>query len=111
MALEHFTDTPVSLAELEHTVIRSDKGATMFDLSEAAQAYHVKATGYRTSMSALRWLRFPAIAYVRRNHFIIIDAVTTNHLLIRDPSIGELLMEQSEFLAIWQGEILIFEKQ
>ena len=110
MALEYFTDTPVSLAELEQSVIRSDKGATMFDLSEAAQAYHIKATGYRTSLSALRWLQFPAIAYVRRNHFIIVDAVTTNHLLIRDPSIGELLIEQSEFLKIWQGEILIFEK-
>jgi len=88
------------------------KGTSMWGLYQAALKKGLNPKGIRVKdKDLLKTLPLPAIAYVGGNHFIVVEKVTENGVIISDPAdkyANYLTMQ--EFYRIWNGEILIFKR-
>jgi hypothetical protein len=84
------------------------RGTTMLGLQRAALALGAPADGLMLGFDDLRRTPLPAIAFVRRNHFVLVTAIDGDAVALLDPSIGHMRLGRSQFLRQWQGETLVF---
>jgi len=109
MIFDHF-GIPVTLEEITEKV-QGKNGSTMLSLKEMAELKGLKAEGWRYTFKDLKKIEFPAIAFVNRNHYVVILKLTDNEkIIVLDPSIGKLEYPAWRFKKIWKGETLIFTK-
>ncbi len=108
MILSHYRiDVPYE--ELLSQLDDSPKGVSMLRLQQAAQRNGLRCEGWRLSFDDLRRAPLPAILFVRRNHFAVLDAFTAaGEPLIRDPARGKLRYTPRLLQSIWKGETMLF---
>jgi ABC-type bacteriocin/lantibiotic exporter with double-glycine peptidase domain len=99
----------VSRSEIERFVPLTEKGATMLDLRSAAQQKGVTLEGWKLSVDTLPDIRYPAILFIRKNHYIVADSIADNGLYARDPSIGRIWIPEKKISHIWNGEALLIK--
>ncbi|MDI6784306.1 MAG: DUF1573 domain-containing protein, partial [bacterium] len=80
---------------------------SMYDLYFAARKKGLSAVGKRIDYKGLLNLNTPAIAFVQRNHFVVVDRAIGNKIRIIDPPQLPTLMTQEQFESIWHGEVLV----
>jgi predicted double-glycine peptidase len=51
-------------------------------------------------------LPLPAIAFVRGNHFVLIEEVKDHVVTVSDPSIGRVQFARPIFNATWDGDVI-----
>jgi ABC-type bacteriocin/lantibiotic exporter with double-glycine peptidase domain len=98
----------VSESEIEHSVEMTPRGTTMLALNDQAERSGLSASGWRLTMEELRRSKFPAILFVRGDHFIVADSVREENVYLRDPAIGRLKISEKSLARIWRGEALVF---
>ena len=84
-------------------------GTSLFELRLASERAGIPAKSWRLRRSDLATVPLPVIAWIGRNHFVLIrrrlDALT---LVVDDPSIGRLVWPVGSFIQVWSGETLVF---
>ncbi|MFW6173869.1 MAG: cysteine peptidase family C39 domain-containing protein [Elusimicrobiota bacterium] len=110
MIFDYF-NIPITLEKISKKV-PGQKSSSMLSLKEMAELKGLKVEGWRLSFKDSKNIKFPAIAFINRNHFVVISKVSSNgEIIVLDPSIGKLKYSSRRFQKIWKGEILIFTKQ
>lgn len=99
-----------SSSAIEQIVPLSKRGATMLDLRSAAKQLGLKLEGWKLSIDSLPSINFPAILFIRKNHYIVADSVVRNSVYVRDPSIGRLRIPIDNISNIWKGEALLIHR-
>lgn len=81
-------------------------GASLKDLSKAAEHIGFKTLAFKTTNSYLKSEKpFPIILFWRQNHFVVLYNVDNNdNYFIADPSIGKIRLQSEAFNEHWRGE-------
>lgn len=109
MIFDYF-NIPITLENI-YQKIPEQKSSSMLSLKEMAELKGLKVKGWRLSFKDLKNIKLPAIAFLNRNHFVVISEVSDNgKIIVLDPSIGKLKYSSRRFQKIWKGELLIFTK-
>ena len=90
------------------------RGTTMLGLKKAATYKGLAPTGVRAPLKLLKKKKvpLPAIAYVEGNHFLVFEAVNNSGVKISDPAHKySSHLAWDKLAAIWNGELLIFDKK
>jgi predicted double-glycine peptidase len=87
-------------------------GASLLEMRRASQRSGIPAQSWRLRKADIAEVPLPAIAWIGRNHFVVIrrriDALT---LEVDDPSLGRLAWPVASFFQVWSGETLVFHSK
>lgn len=84
-------------------------GTSMLRLKRVAESEGLRCRGWRLAARDLNSIPLPAILFLRRNHFVVLDALDTGDgLFVRDPARGRLRITRRKLASIWRGEALLF---
>jgi len=84
-------------------------GTTLSELRHAAERAGVPAQSWRLRNSDVSIVPLPVIAWINRNHFVVIRRrIDSYRLEVDDPAIGRLIWPISSFVQKWSGEALVF---
>ncbi len=87
----------------------TEDGTTLLALKSAAERRGLPGAGWRISGRDLPEIPLPAIVYLRKGHFVVLDRVEADgSVLVRDPARGRLRMTYGSFRAAWRGQVLLF---
>lgn len=94
--------------------VRSDcgvsrDGSSARSILMAADAYGMKAVGYRMEPAELRNLDLPVILHWNFNHFVVLCGFQKEKALINDPARGTVAVEAEEFDKAFTGVVLQFD--
>ncbi|KER10229.1 MAG: hypothetical protein HY22_06500 [[Candidatus Thermochlorobacteriaceae] bacterium GBChlB] len=90
----------------------SDSGVTLLDIKAALSKQGLHCTGYKTTLNDLMKLGLPAIAHINDNHFVVVESVEAESVLLIDPSVGRLRYRASAFEERWNSIALcVSDKQ
>ena len=104
-------EVTVSYEELLQALKTTTAGTSMLSLKHLAEAKGLRCEGWKLSPGDLREIPLPAILFLRKNHFVVLDGlVGSGDFLVRDPARGRLQIAPQKLQSIWGGEILLFRK-
>jgi len=110
MIFDHY-EVVSNLEELEKNVALTPEGISMMALKGIAEKYGLRAAGWKFSPEDLPGISFPAIFFVRGNHYIVADSfANATGLYLRDPSCGRMLVRREMLLQLWSGESIVFSR-
>lgn len=72
-------------------------GISAYEILEAGQALGLEMEGYEIAAEDVADLPLPVIAHWEKNHFVIIERVTTRLVHLVDPAIGRIYLDHQEF--------------
>jgi len=106
MLLNHYGEN-VTLERISERSNLSSMGTSLLTLKQTAAYYGLEVTGWRFSIYGLRLAPLPVITRIRGCHFVLIDRITADYLVILDPREGEVHLPVSLFTKIWDGAALV----
>jgi predicted double-glycine peptidase len=83
-----------------------DKGFSLLDMKNYAQAVGMTAEGYQVDYKALFNLKVPAIALLDikgYKHFVVIQRANPEYINLGDPALGNRIMARKAFETAWNG--------
>jgi predicted double-glycine peptidase len=86
------------------------KGTSMMHLRMVSTQWGVPARSWHIRPKDLPRLPLPAIAFVKKDHFVVIRRFVAPEVLeVDDPALGKLHWPARSFQKIWSGEMLVFD--
>ncbi|MBL8288045.1 MAG: peptidase domain-containing ABC transporter [Rubrivivax sp.] len=86
--LAGYHGAPVDISELRRRLSVSLKGVNLADLLRMAERIGFAARPLRVELEELRALRLPCIVHWEMNHFVVLDSVGRDGIVIHDPAVG-----------------------
>ncbi len=109
MVLRRFGLSP-SLDEISRLAGLGQRGVSMATLLRVARLYGIEGQALLLKSEDLRRLNGPAIAFLKRGHFVVVDRPQGDRLTLLDPSLGRLRISKRRFRRLWNGEALVFPR-
>lgn len=97
--------------EISRLAKTTEKGTSMKGLADTAYQLGLKARGMKISLEQLLKLKMPVIAFVKNNHFLVIERVINQQLRVIEYNREPYLILVSEFSKIWKGHVLVVSPQ
>lgn len=86
------------------------KGTSMLQLRLVSTQWGVPAKSWHIQPKDLPRLPLPAIAFINKDHFVVIRRYAAPEILeVDDPALGKLQWPARSFQRIWSGEMLVFD--
>jgi ATP-binding cassette subfamily B protein RaxB len=96
----------IDLSSMRQRFSVSLKGATLKGLMAMAQCLNLQPRPLKLGMEHLRELKLPAVLHWDMNHFVLLKRVTSTHVVIHDPAIGERRLVHDEVAKHFTGVAL-----
>jgi NHLM bacteriocin system ABC transporter peptidase/ATP-binding protein len=101
----------VSLSQMRKACGISRDGATARDLVSAAADYGLTGAGHLGDpVEKLDGLPMPAIIWVRRSHFVVLEGAHDGKYWINDPGAGQYVWDSEEFFENYSGAAITFSE-
>ncbi|MEH1867693.1 MAG: peptidase domain-containing ABC transporter [Nostoc sp.] len=84
-------------------------GASLRGLSVAAESIGFTTRPVKASLDKLAKQQLPAIAHWEGKHYIVVYEITSKHVIVADPAIGQITLSHSQFKANWTGYTLLLQ--
>ncbi|MFN6518650.1 MAG: peptidase domain-containing ABC transporter [Nostoc sp. CreGUA01] len=84
-------------------------GASLRGLLIAAESLGFSTRPVKAGLKQLAKQSLPAIVHWEGNHYIVVYQVTTRHVIVADPAIGQRTLSHAEFKANWTGYTLLLQ--
>jgi len=94
-----------TVEELSSLAGSDSTGTSMYGLVQAAKAKGMELIG--VSVPDLTALQPPFIAYVNGNHFVLVNEVRADSVLVSDTAKADRSMPAAEFMNAWDGKALV----
>jgi len=94
------------LTNLRQNFSISLKGASLEELMEIADKMHMSSRALRLDLEHLHQLKAPCLLHWDMNHFVVLKKVSSNHVEIHDPAMGERRYTKEEFSKHFTGVAL-----
>ena len=86
------------------------KGTSMLDLRNVSVKLGLRAKSWFIHPEDLPLVPLPAIAFVNKNHFVVLRKFVTPEVLeVDDPALGRIRWRSRSFKKAWSGEMLVFD--
>ncbi|MBF2022102.1 MAG: peptidase domain-containing ABC transporter [Hydrococcus sp. C42_A2020_068] len=108
-AISQYWGKHFSLNSLRNLAGIGRAGASLKGLAKAADSLGYQARPVRASLSRLLEQDFPWIAHWQGDHYIVVDRIKGNRVLVVDPARGKRWLSRGEFLSGWTGYGLLLE--
>lgn len=85
------------------------EGFSLLDMKNYLQSIGMHSNGYHESLDKLSSVGVPAIVLINRKgylHFVVLEGVTKDKVLLGDPAQGKKIINRKEFEKIWTNGIL-----
>ena len=103
-------DVPVTLKEVFRVVPCDRKrGSTLLQLKDGLKQFGFTCKGLQMDVDQLGRIQLPAIAHLKKEHFVLILSVEDSKVRIADPPAVYREMEIEDFAKDWSGVVLICE--
>jgi len=109
MILAHFGRWE-TLENLRHACGVTRDGANAVAIMQAAEDYGLEPEGRRGTVDDLDGISVPAIVWVRRSHFIVLEGAHGGTFHVNDPAKGRYQLTTEEFMELYSGGVLTFSK-
>jgi predicted double-glycine peptidase len=104
----HGINPPIN--DLTANLLLNPQGTSMMQLRLVSTQWGVPAKSWHIQLKDLSRLPLPAIAFVNKNHFVVIRRFAAPEVLeVDDPALGKLQWPARSFQRIWSGEMLVFD--
>lgn len=100
----------VDLNGLRQKFSLSMSGATLRTIIEQAAELSLSARPIRTDLSGLKAAALPAVLHWNLNHFVVLESVSTSHVVVHDPALGRRKINFEEVSGQFTGVLVEFEK-
>jgi ABC-type bacteriocin/lantibiotic exporter with double-glycine peptidase domain len=108
MILQREEKSGLTYDQISAQLHRTTGGISMRELREFFATRQIPSAGMRLKIEDLRRIPHPAILLVENNHYVVYDGFRPDgKILLRDPTMGRLLLEKMGFARIWGGEALV----
>jgi ABC-type bacteriocin/lantibiotic exporter with double-glycine peptidase domain len=97
----------VEYARLRALTGLTARGASMLDIRRTLEALGATVETRRIGWSDLMASPLPAIAFIHKNHFVVVESVSDAGVVVLDPSIGRVRFTRWLFSLNWDGEIVL----
>jgi hypothetical protein len=98
------------VADLASKLQLTPSGTSMFALRRVAGEFGIPAKSWVIKPVDLGRIQLPAIAYVNKDHFVVIRRfIAPDVLEVDDPALGKLRWPLRAFRKLWSGETLVFD--
>ena len=87
---------PVEISELRQRLSVSLKGINVADLVRMAERIGFASRPLRVELDELRALRLPCIVHWEMNHFVVLESVGRDRVVIHDPAVGVRRLSMAE---------------
>jgi subfamily B ATP-binding cassette protein HlyB/CyaB len=84
-------------------------GASLRGLSVAAESIGFTTRPVKASLDQLAKQKLPAIAHWEGKHYIVVYEITSKHVIVADPAIGQRILSHPQFKANWTGYTLLLQ--
>ncbi|WP_066425967.1 peptidase domain-containing ABC transporter [Anabaena sp. 4-3] len=84
-------------------------GASLRGLSAAAESIGFSTRPVKASLDQLAKQNLPAIVHWEGKHYIVVYEITSKHVIVADPAIGQRTLSHREFKADWSGYALLLQ--
>jgi ATP-binding cassette, subfamily B, bacterial len=111
MIARHYGKT-YQLDELRDKAHLDREGASLIGIAEAAEQIGFRTLGVKVPFSRLKKdIPLPCIAYWDQKHFVVVYGFDQDRVLVADPAVGHLRMNEREFRKGWDSDITAAEPQ
>jgi subfamily B ATP-binding cassette protein HlyB/CyaB len=108
--LLHLRGVAADAGQIRHRLGTDKIGAP--EMLRCAKELGLKARAYRTEWSRLVKTPLPAIAALRDGRFMVVAKAAEDKVLVQPPLASRpALMTQAEFLALWDGELILMARR
>lgn len=97
-----------TLDDLRVTCGVSRDGANAIAIMTAAENYGLQTEGHRGTVGDLDGLSVPAIVWVNRSHFIVLEGAQGGTYHVNDPAKGRYPLTSDDFAAMYSGAAITF---
>lgn len=115
--LHYYYDWPTTESEvLEAMYISGDRerirkeGFSLLDMKQYLASIGMESDGYQLPLEKLTSARIPAIVLLNINgylHFVVIQGVRDDSVLVGDPALGRKIIPRDEFNSMWNGIMFV----
>jgi ATP-binding cassette subfamily B protein RaxB len=84
------------IGELRRRFLVSNRGVDLKQVVEMAAAMDMVSRAVRCELEELRQLKLPAILHWNLKHFVVLDKVTSRHVIVHDPAVGRVKFTHAE---------------
>jgi len=101
----------VNMLKVADPDVVREKGFSLLDMKNYADAIGMKGEGYSVDFSALRQLKVPVIVLLnikQYKHFVVLRKVDGDSVFVGDPALGNRRMSRKDFAAAWNGVVFVF---
>lgn len=104
----------ISLDKLIEMTKTTKEGTNFYNLSQAASQIGLASKSYKVDDTVkLKEIEVPYIVQLNNKnytHFVVVYKLNEDKVLIMDPSKGKVLIDTFDFISLWTGYLMIFEK-
>ena len=104
----------ISLTKLRNMLNTSKEGTSVYDIVCTSNKLGLETEAYKCELNDICSLKLPIIAHIKLdgkyNHFVIIDKLIDDEIIIFDPIRGYINYEMEDFEKIWTNIIITFKK-
>ena len=109
-----YYDGYISMDKLRNKLNTNKDGTSVYDIVKTSNELGLKSSAYECELNDLCNLNLPLIAHMKVegkfDHFVIIDKIIDDEIIIFDPIRGYLKYDLENFENQWSNIIIIFEK-
>lgn len=99
-----------SITDLSSNLSSTPNGTSLLDLRNASAKLGLGAKSWSIHPEDLPGVPLPAIAFVNKNHFVVLRRFITPEILeVDDPALGRIQWQSRAFKKVWSGEMLVFD--
>jgi ABC-type branched-subunit amino acid transport system ATPase component len=109
MVLAHFGRWE-TLEKLRHACGVTRDGANAVAIMQAAEGYGLEPEGRRGTVADLDGIAVPAIVWIRRSHFIVLEGTHGGTFHVNDPAKGRYQLTTEEFTQLYSGAVITLTK-
>lgn len=84
----------------------SRNGSNAAQLVRAAGKYQLVAKGMKRGLNSLQEVPLPAVLFWEFNHFVVLEAITTQGIWVNNPATGRLRLTREEFDRAYTGIVI-----
>lgn len=104
----------ISIDKLREMTNTNENGTSIYNLVKASNKLGFKSKAYKCDINDLHNVKFPIIGYIKLNnfdHFVIINNIDIDKIVIFDPIRGKINYTFEEFSNCFQNIIITFDRE